>query len=353
MMAEIKWIKITTDIFDDEKILLIEALPEADSIIVIWFKLLTLSGKQNNDGVLLINDRIPYTDEMLATIFRRNVNIVRLAIETFERFGMVEIVNNTITIPNWEKHQNVDGMEKIREQTRQRVAKHREKQRLLMGYNECQYCGNEATGYDHIVPLARGGSDSEENKVPCCITCNRIKNDKPLVDFLNDNRDRINDDIIAENPKLNKYVTLCNVTDRYIVTQCNATEEDKENDKDKNKEIYTCSLTDVAEQNTPDKPKKTKKEKPAKHKHGDYNNVLLTDNELDKLKAKFPDWEDRIERLSIYMESKCTKYKSHYATILNWARREGNTGRTTIKNSIPKNTGYAPEQDLNDLDDLF
>lgn len=277
MMAEIKWIKITTDIFDDEKILLIEALPEADSIIVIWFKLLTLSGKQNNDGVLLINDRIPYTDEMLAAIFRRNVNIVRLAIETFERFGMVEIVNNTITIPNWEKHQNVDGMEKIREQTRQRVAKHREKQ-LKIGSN-----------------------------------------------------------------------VTCNVT----VTQCNATEEDKENDKDKNKEIYICSLTDVAEQNTPDKPKKAKKEKPTKHKHGEYNNVLLTDDELDKLKAKFPDWEDRIERLSIYIESKGAKYKSHYATILNWARREGNTGRTTIKNSIPKNTGYAPEQDLNDLDDLF
>lgn len=107
------------------------------------------------------------------------------------------------------------------------------------------------------------------------------------------------------------------------------------------------------DQNTPDKPKKAKKEKPTKHKHGEYNNVLLTDDELDKLKAKFPDWEDRIERLSIYIESKGAKYKSHYATILNWARREGNTGRTTIKNSIPKNTGYAPEQDLNDLDDLF
>ena len=46
-MADIKWIKITTDIFDDEKILLIESLPEADSIIVIWFKLLCLAGKMN------------------------------------------------------------------------------------------------------------------------------------------------------------------------------------------------------------------------------------------------------------------------------------------------------------------
>ena len=58
-MAEVKWIKIVTDIFDDEKILLIESMPESDGIIVIWFKLLCLAGKQNNNGVFLINERIP------------------------------------------------------------------------------------------------------------------------------------------------------------------------------------------------------------------------------------------------------------------------------------------------------
>ena len=130
-MADIKWIKIATDIFDDEKILLIEAMPDADAMIVIWFKLLTLAGKQNNSGVFLINDTIPYTDEMLATIFRRPLNTVRLALDTFYKFGMIDIIENTITIPKWEKHQNIDGMEKIREQTRLRVAKHREKQKLI------------------------------------------------------------------------------------------------------------------------------------------------------------------------------------------------------------------------------
>lgn len=54
-MADVKWIKITTDIFDDEKILLIESLPDSDSIIVIWFKLLCLAGKMNNSGVLCRN----------------------------------------------------------------------------------------------------------------------------------------------------------------------------------------------------------------------------------------------------------------------------------------------------------
>lgn len=57
-MSEVKWIKIVNDIFDDEKILLIESMPEADSLIVIWFKLLCFAGKQNNNGVFLMNDRI-------------------------------------------------------------------------------------------------------------------------------------------------------------------------------------------------------------------------------------------------------------------------------------------------------
>lgn len=133
-MADIKWIKICTDIFDDEKILLIENLPEGDTIIVCWLKLLCLAGKQNNCGVFLINERIPYTEEMLATIFRRPLNTIKLAVQTFANFGMIEIVDNTITIPNWEKHQNLDKMELVKEQTRQRVAKYRDKQKQL---SEC------------------------------------------------------------------------------------------------------------------------------------------------------------------------------------------------------------------------
>lgn len=134
-MADVKWIKIVTDVFDDEKLLLIDSLPERDGIIVIWFKMLCLAGKTNNGGVLLLNDKIAYTDEMLATIFRRPVNTVRLALQTFEQFGMIEIINDIITIPNWDKHQSLDKLEQAREQTRKRVAKHREKQKALAACN--------------------------------------------------------------------------------------------------------------------------------------------------------------------------------------------------------------------------
>ena len=138
-MSDVKWIKIVTDIFDDEKILLIESLPDADSLIVIWFKLLCLAGKQNNGGVFLINGRIPYTDEMFATIFRRPLNTVRLALATFEQYGMIEIIENTVTIPNWGKHQNLDKIEANKEYMRNYMREYREKQKAIIGvskYNE-------------------------------------------------------------------------------------------------------------------------------------------------------------------------------------------------------------------------
>lgn len=128
---EVKWIKIVTDIFDDEKILLIESMPEADSIIVMWFKLLCLAGRQNNSGVFMLNGRIPYTDEMFATIFRRPLNTVRLALKVFEEYGMIEIINNAVTIPNWSKHQNLDQIERNREYMRDYMAKRRAEQKAL------------------------------------------------------------------------------------------------------------------------------------------------------------------------------------------------------------------------------
>ena len=129
-MADVKWIKITTDIFDDEKILLIESLPDSYAIITVWFKLLCLAGKQNNSGVFMMG-RIAYTDKMLATIFRMKETTVTMALRTFEEFGMVEIVDGVITIPNWGKHQNLDQLESKKEYMRSYMKEYREKQKAL------------------------------------------------------------------------------------------------------------------------------------------------------------------------------------------------------------------------------
>nr|DAR01072.1 MAG TPA: replisome organizer [Caudoviricetes sp.] len=164
-MADVKWIKITTDIFDDEKILLIEGLPSSDEIIVIWFKLLILAGKQNNNGVFLMNERIPYTDEMLATIFRRDINIVRLALKTFEQFGMLELVDNVITIPNWNKHQQLDSYEKKKQQDRERQKARRAEQKVLaLGTKDVnKNSEGEKKSRDSRVTIAGQSRDSREN----------------------------------------------------------------------------------------------------------------------------------------------------------------------------------------------
>ena len=249
-MAEVKWIKIVTDIFDDEKILLIESLPEADGLIVIWFKLLCLAGKQNNSGVFLMNNKIPYTEEMLAAIFRRPLSTIKMALNTFQDFGMIEIVDGVITIPNWEKHQSLDQLELAREKTRQRVAKHRARQKeMLLGVGAseeiCVYCGEKGTTIDHVIPKVNGGLDIKENVVPCCMQCNQQKNDYDLERFLNDKlimNEKVDIERILNNEVLKNYVSFDYSTNRFVmlpVTLRNAevtpTELDKNKNKNKNK----------------------------------------------------------------------------------------------------------------------
>lgn len=130
-MAEISWIKIKTNIFDDEKIKLIEAMPEADTVLIIWFKLLVQAGKCNDNGDISLTNNIPYSIEMLATIFNRPLQTVKYGVKILLDMSLIEMSeSNVISISNWEKHQNIDGMEKIREQNRLRQQNYRDQKRL-------------------------------------------------------------------------------------------------------------------------------------------------------------------------------------------------------------------------------
>lgn len=238
-MNEIKWVKLSVDMFDDEKIRLLEKLPEGDTMIVIWCKLLTMAGKSNHKGYIMLTENFPYTEEMLTTIIDRPAVTVKMALQTFQRFGMIDFDDseNAFYLPNWIKHQNIEGMERQKELTRQRVQKHRQRKRLEQSIYPCVYCGEPSSGKDHVIATARGGLDEDSNKVDCCEECNRIKNDKPIIDFLNGNRARIKDDSIQENEILSSHVTLCNVTGRYIsndsVTESNASRKKKEERREK------------------------------------------------------------------------------------------------------------------------
>ena len=130
-MASIKWIKLDVSIFDDDKVKIILSMPEGKAMLIVWLKLLCLAGKLNNSGVFLVNGTMPYTAEMLAAVLGETQQTMTLATNTFKSLGMVDINEDILFLPNWEKHQSEEKMRIIREQTSARVALYREKQRLL------------------------------------------------------------------------------------------------------------------------------------------------------------------------------------------------------------------------------
>ena len=168
-MAEIKWIKIVTDIFDNRKVKQIEALPDADSILVIWFKLICLAGSINDGGRIYFLENVPYTDEMLATQFRRPLNTVRMALDTFRQFGMIEIIDDFLCLPSWEKYQSADKLEKIREQNRLR--KRRERAKMLPSA--------DMSRDSHATVTQGHATDKEEDKERDIDIDKESKADKP------------------------------------------------------------------------------------------------------------------------------------------------------------------------------
>jgi predicted phage replisome organizer len=126
-METVKWIKVYTDIFDNEKALLIDGMPKPDNILIIWIKLLVLAGKQNNSGVFdgLINNTTKF-----AAAFHRPKKQVENAFNAFKELEMIEENDGVISIKNWEKYQNIDGLEKIREHTNERQKRYRENKKV-------------------------------------------------------------------------------------------------------------------------------------------------------------------------------------------------------------------------------
>jgi predicted phage replisome organizer len=218
--------------FDNRKIRHLRRLPDGNNIVLIWVMLLTMAGRCNSGGMIFLTENIPYTPKMLADELGFEENTVQLALASLERLNMIVANQGFFSIAGWEEYQNIEGMDKIREQNRLRKQKQRAKAALP------EVC--------HVMSRDSHATDIEEDK-----------------------------------------------------------EIDREEEKEKNN-------------------------KPSKHKYGEYSNVLLSDEELAKLKSEFSDWEARIERLSSYMASTGKRYKSHLATIRNWARKDREQSKVSV-----------------------
>lgn len=160
-MSEVKWIKITVDMFDNRKIKAIRKLPEGNNIILIWVMLLSLAGRCNASGMIFLTENIPYTNKMLADELGFEESVICVALDTLERFGMISRDDSLlICVNNWAEYQSVDGMDKIREQTRKRVREFREREKQK--HITCNATSN-ATSNATVTDFSRSYSLSYSN----------------------------------------------------------------------------------------------------------------------------------------------------------------------------------------------
>lgn len=152
-LADIKWIKLTTDMFDNRKIKHLRRLPDGNNIVLIWVMLLTMAGRCNSNGMIFLTENIPYTPKMLADELDFEENTVQLALNALEQLNMIVTDDGYFTIAGWEEYQNIEGMEKIREQNRLRKAAQRARQKALPESREC-----------HVTVTEGHATDIEEDK---------------------------------------------------------------------------------------------------------------------------------------------------------------------------------------------
>ena len=152
-MAEVKWIKLTTDMFDNRKIKHLRRLPDGNNIVLIWVMLLTMAGRCNSNGMIFLTENIPYTPKMLADELDFEENTVVLALKSLEQLNMIVTDGGFFTIAGWEEYQNIEGMDKIREQNRLRKQKQRANQKLI-----------EAKQDSHVTVTGCHATDIEEDK---------------------------------------------------------------------------------------------------------------------------------------------------------------------------------------------
>ena len=263
-MADVKWIKLMVGMFDGKSFKKIKRAKIGgesyrDKLTAIWFELMDFAGKCNHSGAFIDSHEIPFASlDDIAIMIDRETDELELCMSFFVNEGMIVIVDDVYMLSNWSQYQNEAGLDEIRRKNRERQAKFRAKNKLLL-----------------------------------------------------------------ESGKDNATVTLHNAVDIDI---------EKDIDKEKDNE------NDVSYHDS-----STNRSKPTRHKYGRYENVLFTDEEFEKLKTEFPDYMERIERLSEYIASTGKKYKNHLATIRAWARKDKKVGAN----------GVAITNEKSDLDGVF
>ncbi len=289
MASEIKWVKLYIEMFSNAKIKKLRRLPSGNDIVLLWIMLLAKAGECNSGGMIFITPKIPYTQDDLADEFGFKEATVARALDVFMEFGMIEVrEDGFLLIKNWVEYQNIDGMDKVREQTRRRVAEHR---------------GKKAGESGNVT--------YEENAAPCNVTCNG--------------------DVTQCNVTCNADVTQCNATRNVTVTRCNATEEEEE---EREKEIHSLTLSRAGEKNRSEETGAVEnsavgvtEEQKQRLLGGELGGgvIMLSGEQFDSL-CELLSFDELNKYIAIVRDCELSgrkfKRKTHYQAILDMARKD-------------------------------
>ena len=165
-MAEISWIKLDVGLFGNRKIKEIRRQKGGDMTVLIWIMLLTMAGKCNAAGMIWITEGIPYSVASLADELRIKPAQIRAALDTLEEFRMIRVDEDGICVLDWEAHQNVEGMDRVREKTNNRVKAYRDRKKAVMQCNADVTQGNALDERYNVTDCNDNGSAT------CNATCN-------------------------------------------------------------------------------------------------------------------------------------------------------------------------------------
>ena len=131
-MKPFSWIKLSTEFFEDPKILRLQTYPEKEFLLVFWIKLVLLSLRRN-DGLLLIDDTIPYSVSDFVSLFKKEESVIRMALSIFEKLNMIVVkpsdVGEVIGIREFTGFNDVEELEDARRKNREKQAAFRKRQK--------------------------------------------------------------------------------------------------------------------------------------------------------------------------------------------------------------------------------
>ena len=291
-MPEVKWIKLSVDMFDHHKIKYLRRLPEGNNIVLVWIMLLTLAGRCNSGGMIFLTENIPYTPKMLADELDFKENTVCLALLQLEQLGMIYTEDDCFVITNWNKHQSLDRNLDMREYNRLAQQRSRGKKKAL----------------------SSGKTSSDVND------SNTILVNDETGEVLKCQNDDVNDVSMTVNDNVNdKSMTCqpCQTTEERRKKEEEEREEESKREEERETELESQSFIRSADR------ERTKRE----YLGGKLGKgvVLLSEEQLDDLLDQLSKDEfDKYVTIVADNELKGHHYKkkTHYVAILEMARKD-------------------------------